>query len=329
MASPVPAVRAPFKRLPFEEVPDQPRVPHRWADATRRDVVIRTAELGACRLAVHEYGAGPPLVLVHGLMTTGYSFRYLLELLGGRWRLIIPDLPGAGASDHPDVYLGPDVLARALVAFLDAVGVRGAPMIGNSMGGYLAMRAAMLDPSAIGRLVDLHSPGVPTARMVALRWALRVLPAWPLVDALVRRDPEAWVHRNVHYYDETLKSREEHREYAAPLTSRAGRRAFYRHLRDALDARAMGQFVRALRAAPFPIPLLLVYAVRDPMVPAVVGKRLHALVPGARFVELDAASHFAHVDAAARFVAACEPFLRTEASGLRPQASGSDPDTEA
>ncbi|HUJ60570.1 MAG TPA: alpha/beta hydrolase [Kofleriaceae bacterium] len=300
---------APFRQLPFEEVPDLPTVPHRWAQTSRRDVAIRTDELGTCRIAVRELGDGPPLVLVHGLMTASYSFRYVLDLLGKTHRLIIPDLPGAGASDHPDVYLGPDVLARALIATLDAVGARGATVIGNSMGGYLCMRAALLDPGAIGRLVNLHSPGVPTARMIALHWALRLLPAWPLLDRLVRRDPERWVHRNVHYYDESLKSREEHREYAAPLRERAGRRTFYRHLRDTLDARELARFVRALRQAPFPIPLLLVYAARDPMVPPSVGRRLRALVPAAGFVELPEASHFAHVDAPARFVAAIEPFL--------------------
>jgi pimeloyl-ACP methyl ester carboxylesterase len=300
---------APFRRLPFEEVPDLPVRPHRWADTTPSEVTIRTAELGEARIAVRSYGAGPPLVLVHGLMTASYSFRYLLELLGDRYRLLMPDLPGAGASDHPDVYLGPDVLARAVIATIDALGVRGAPVIGNSMGGYLCMRAALLDPGAIGRLVNLHSPGVPTARMIALRWALRLLPARLVLDRLVRRDPERWVHRNVHYFDESLKSREEHRVYAAPLATPAGRRAFYRHLRDALDAREMKRFVRRLGAAPFPIPLLLVYATRDPMVPPAVGDRLRALVPDAAFVQLDDASHFAHVDAAPRFVAAIEPFL--------------------
>jgi pimeloyl-ACP methyl ester carboxylesterase len=248
-------------------------------------------------------------VLIHGLMTASYSFRYVLDALSRHHRLIIPDLPGSGASDHPDVYLGPDVLARAIIATLDAVGARGAPVIGNSMGGYICMRAAMIDPHAIGRLVNLHSPGVPTARMIALRWAMRVLPAWPLLDRMVRRDPERWVHRNVHYYDESLKSREEHREFAAPLKTREGRRAFYRHLRDALDAKEMSRFVRALRATPFPIPLLLVYAQRDPVVPPIVGQRLRALVPAAQFIELADASHFAHVDAPERFVAAIEPFL--------------------
>lgn len=301
--------RPPFQQLRFEDVPDLPSVPHRWAEVVRRDVTIRTDELGEVRVAVRELGQGEPLVLIHGFMTSGYSFRYVLDLLAARYRLLIPDLPGAGDSAHPDVFMGPDVLARAIIATIDALDVRGARVVGNSMGGYLAMRAAMLDEGAIGRLVNLHSPGVPTARMHALRWALRLLPSRLIVDRLVRRDPERWVHKNVHYFDETMKSREEHRVYSAPLKTVEGRRTFYRHLRDALDAREMGRFAKALAAKPFPIPLCLVYAARDPMVPAVVGKRLRVLVPEAQFIELEDASHFAHVDAAPRFVASIEPFL--------------------
>jgi pimeloyl-ACP methyl ester carboxylesterase len=302
-------VSVPFRQLPFDAVPDAPRLPHRWADAVRRDVTIRTDDLGTTRIAVHEFGSGPPLVLVHGLMWHGYSFRYMLEPLGARFRLLMPDLPGAGDSECPDVYLGPDVLARALVATVDALGVRGASVIGNSMGGYICMRAALLDPGAFGRLVNEHSPGLPTAKMSALRWALRLLPSWTILDWLVRRDPEKWVHKNVHYFDESLKSREEHRRLAAPLRERAGRRGFYRHLRDALDTREMRRFERALRTTTFPIPLLLVYAERDPLVPPAIGDRLHALVPASQLVKLPDASHFAHVDAAARFVDAVLPFI--------------------
>jgi pimeloyl-ACP methyl ester carboxylesterase len=299
----------PFQQLRFEDVPELPRVPHRWAEATRRDLTITTPELGTCRIAVREFGDGPPLVLVHGLMTAGYSFRYVLPLLGAKYRLLIPDLPGAGHSDQPDVHLGPDVLAKAIVATIDGLGVRGARVIGNSMGGYLSMRAAMLDAGAIGRLVNLHSPGVPTARMTALKIAMRILPSRWLVDRMVRRDPQRWVHTKVHYYDESLKSREEHREYATPLETPAGRKAFYRHMRDGLDVGEMRRFVKALQATAFPIPLCLVYAERDPVVPPIVGDRLHALVPQASFIRLAEASHFAHVDAAVRFVDAVTPFL--------------------
>lgn len=302
---------APFQRLPFDQVPDQPRVPHRWGEATRRDLTIRTEELGELRIAVRELGpaTAPPLLLVHGMGTAGYSWRYALAPLAQRFRLVVPDMPGAGDSDHPDVYLGPDVMARALLAIIAALGIRGAPVIANSMGGYLAMRAALLDPGAMSRLVNLHSPGVPTLKMTALRWVLRLLPSWQVLNWLIGRNPELWVHKNVHYFDEELKSREEHREYARPLRDVAGRRTYYRQLRDTLDTRDMKQFVTALREAPFPIPLLLVYAPSDPIVPAEIGDRLRALIPQAQFVRLATGSHFAHVDAVPDFVAAVMPFL--------------------
>ncbi len=305
----------PFRQLPFEAVPDRPAVAHRWAETTRTDLVIRTDILGEIRIAMREYGEGPPLLLVHGLMTAGYSFRYVLEHLGRHHRLIIPDLPGAGWSGHPDCYLGPDVLACAILAVIEARGIRGCAVVGNSLGGYLCMRAALLDPEAIGRLVNLHSPGVPTGRMQALWWALRLLPSRGMLDWMIRRDPERWVHKDMHYFDESLKSREEHREYAAPLTTPAGRKAFYRHLRDSLDVREMRAFVATLRTTVFPIPLLLVYADRDPVVPPIIGERLLALVPAAELVRIAEASHVAHVDAASRFVDAIADFLaRTHAA---------------
>jgi pimeloyl-ACP methyl ester carboxylesterase len=299
----------PFRQLPFAEVPELPRVPHRWGDVKRRDIEIRTDELGTVRICVRELGDGPPLLLVHGMGTAGYSWRYLLEPLASKFRIVIPDLPGAGDSDCPDVYLGPDVQARAILAIIDALGLRGGPVIGNSMGGYLCMRAALLDTGAIGRLVNLHSPGVPTPKMTALWWALRVLPSWRIVDWMIRRNPERWIHRNVHYSDETIKSREEHREFARPLYRRDGRRTYYRQLRDTLDTRGMKQFVAALREREFPIPLLLVYAPRDPIVPPVVGDRLRALIPNAQFIRLSGGSHFAHVDAVPLFLDAVMPFL--------------------
>ena len=299
----------PFRQLPFDRVPDSPAAPHRWAEATRRDITITAPDHGSLRIAVREYGAGPPLLLVHGMGTTGYSWRYLLEPLGKRFRLVIPDLPGAGDSDHPDAYLGPDVQARVILAIVDALSLRGVPVIANSMGGYLAMRAVLLDPGAFSRLVNLHSPGVPTFKMHALRWAMRLLPSWRIVNFLIARDPERWVHKNVHYFDESLKSREEHRVYAAPLKQRAGRRTYYRQLRDTLDTKHMATFVAELKKRPFPIPLWLVYAPKDPMVPPEVGDRLRELIPNATFVKLRTGSHFAHVDAPAHFLASIEAFL--------------------
>jgi len=303
----------PFEQVPFAAVPERPRLPHAYEQAEVRTVSLDSAPFGPLDVHVRVFGQGPPLALVHGFMTTSYSWRYALRPLGEHFTLYAFDLPGAGRSSKPDASYLPDALADAIGEILGALDLRGAPVIGNSLGGYLCMRLALRDPDAMGRLVNVHSPGLPTARMRLLSTALKLTPgARALIRRLVWRNPEAWVHKNVHYWDESLKSREEHREYAEPLRSPEGVRAFYRMLSETFSVREMKRFERALRAldGAFPIPLRLVYAERDPMVPPIIGRRLEALLPSAEMVWLSEASHFAHVDATDKFVGAVLPFLQ-------------------
>jgi pimeloyl-ACP methyl ester carboxylesterase len=310
----------PFRQLAFEDLPERPRLPHRWAEVETHERELDTESFGRVRTTWRTYGQGEPLLLVHGLMTAGYSWRYVLEPLGAHFQLVIPDLPGSGDTACPDRSYHPDRVADWIGEFAAAVGVRGCRTIGNSLGGYLCMRLALRDPGALGSLVNLHSPGVPLLRLRALRGVMSVPGSHRLLRWLVHRDPERWVHRNVHYYDESLKSREETRVWAAPLRSDDGVRAFGRILRESLDPGEMALFVAGLadrhaRGVPFPVPLLLVYAATDPVVPPWVGERLHAVLPRAGFVRLEQASHFAHVDAVERFVPAVLPFLHRRDMG--------------
>ncbi|MDF2447304.1 MAG: putative hydrolase [Moraxellaceae bacterium] len=303
----------PFEQLPFAEVPDAPRRPHPYFAAEQRQVTVRSAHFGTVKMHVSVYGEGPPLLLLHGLMTASYSFRYVLEPLARHFTLYIPDLLGGGRSDKPRTSYGPDDLARSVGELMRELGIWGAPAIGNSMGGYLLMRLALLEPTAMHRLVNLHSPGLPTARMYALAAVAAVPPAFDgVLAALVARNAERWVHQNVHYHDESLKSREEHREYAGALTSEGGVNGLARHLADTLAVSEMRRFEQKLKTLDrFPVPLLLVYARQDKMVPPVVGERLARLVPDARIEWLEEASHFAHVDAPDAFLRAALPFLTT------------------
>lgn len=295
----------------WEELPDAPRLPHPFFEIPEERLLVRSPHFGDPTLSVRRMGRGAPLLLVHGLMTSSYSFRYVLEPLSKSYEVIVFDLPGAGRSDTPDVPYGAEAMADLVGETIDALGIRGARVVGNSMAGYLCMWLALRRPEAIGRLVNLHSPGLVTPRMVALEAALGWVPgSWRVLDALVRRDPERWAFRNVHYWDETLKSREEAREYGAPLRTAAGRKAFTRYLAETLRASTMRELERRLAATrPFPVPLQLVYARADPMVPPSVGARLSALVPDATMVWLDEGSHFAHVDAPQAFLDAVRPFL--------------------
>src|SRR5258706_6939784 len=162
----MPALR-PFHRGGFAALPAVPRLPHAYERAERLEVLVDSPHFGRVRTHVRAMGEGPPLVLVHGLMTSSYSFRYVLEPLARRFRVYAPDLPGAGRSDAPDVPYTPPALADFIGDLLVALGADGAPMIANSMGGYLAMRLAMRRPASISRLVNLHSPGIATFRNYA------------------------------------------------------------------------------------------------------------------------------------------------------------------
>lgn len=307
----------PFVRLPFAEIPETPRMPHGYARARVDALRMRSEPFGEVDIHVRSWGSGPPLLLIHGLMTSSYSWRYVAEPLAaalGR-RVIAPDLPGAGRSSKPldRPYSGP-AYARWIIELVDALGIRGAPAIGNSLGGYLCMRAALEDHSVFSRLVNLHSPGLPEPRLYALRAALAVPALRSGLAWWIRRSPHRWAHANVHYFDESLKSHEEAREYGDPLATAEGARAFANILGDVLAPADLRAFVGALTARrvagePFPIPLTLVYAREDPMVPPAMGVRLHTEVPSAPLIWLAETSHFAHVDTPEKVLEAVVPFL--------------------
>jgi pimeloyl-ACP methyl ester carboxylesterase len=129
-------------------LPDEPRRPHPYFDAAARELDMTSAHFGRLRIHYREYGRGTePLLLIHGLMTSSYSWRYVLEPLGARFRLIAPDLPGAGRSDKPAARLDAAALAAWIGEFQAALGLSGCLAVGNSLGGFCA--CARRSPSRV------------------------------------------------------------------------------------------------------------------------------------------------------------------------------------
>lgn len=304
----------PYERVPFEALPERPRLPHPFFDLPPREVDVWCALLGDVRTSVRVAGSGPPLLLLHGLMTSGYSWRYVIAPLAERYTVFVPDLPGAGRSTSPGRPLTPEAVSDWLFGLQKALGIVGCRVVANSMGGYLAVHHALRHPTAISRLVVAHAPTRAAPRLWALAVVSRIPGFEALLGALVRRDVERWVWRNVHYWDESLKSREETREYGAPLASDGGLGAFAGYLRDTMDVRGFLRLARVLRSrrehgVDFPVPMLLVYAEGDPLVPAADGRHLARLVPDAGVTWLRDVSHFAHIDRPEVYLGAVGPFL--------------------
>ena len=122
----------------------------------RRGAVIRT----------FEGGEGPPLLLVHGFAGAAWNFTELVPLLPGR-RLIIPDLPGHGASSPlpaPTLTGFADVLAHIFEEqLLDGP----VDVLGHSLGGVVALRLAERHPKLVRRLVLAAAAGISSSTRFA------------------------------------------------------------------------------------------------------------------------------------------------------------------
>jgi pimeloyl-ACP methyl ester carboxylesterase len=274
------------------------------------DVEFDSRPFGRVRLHVRRAGSGPPLLLVHGMMTSSYSWRYVVRELSEHFEIIAPDMPGCGKSPpRPECPHDAASLATLIGELQGTLGIEGCLAIGNSLGGYLCLRLLYEDPKAFSKLVMIHPPYVPSVGMHALKLAFKIPGTRALLKRLVHRDPVAWGFKWVHYYDESLKSLEEARVYGEPLSTDAGVASFARYLTEPVEPSALTKFARELAKKPPDVPVLLLYARTDPIVPASNGLKLAATMPRARFVWLEDTSHFAHVDTPELVLRHAVPFL--------------------
>lgn len=123
-------------------------------------------DLDGRRLAWRALGAGPPLVMVNGYAATAADWdRTLLAALGEAFELICPDNRGVGGSELGEgAEPGIDAMAGDVERLLDAFGLDRAPVLGWSMGGFVAQRLALRAPARVAALVLLSTdPGGPEA----------------------------------------------------------------------------------------------------------------------------------------------------------------------
>jgi 4,5:9,10-diseco-3-hydroxy-5,9,17-trioxoandrosta-1(10),2-diene-4-oate hydrolase len=128
------------------------------------DATSRTTTYDGLDLHYHEAGDGPDtLFLLHGAGpgVSGWSnFAGNLEHYAGQFRTLIVDMPGFGKSAHPAEYDRSYLryAADAVVSLMDELGVGSAHVLGNSLGGSVAVRLVLSHPDRVRRLV-LMGPG--------------------------------------------------------------------------------------------------------------------------------------------------------------------------
>ena len=121
-----------------------------------------------------EAGDGPPLLLLHGLGASAFSWRHNLGPLSRHFKVLAPDLPPHGRSPDPlDGDYRLEALVRGLVDFLDLHSLPKAALIGNSLGGALALLLARNYPERVSALI-LLAPAAALTRLPYILYPLRL-----------------------------------------------------------------------------------------------------------------------------------------------------------
>ncbi|MBN2224112.1 MAG: alpha/beta fold hydrolase [Deltaproteobacteria bacterium] len=166
-----------------------------------------------------------PVILVHGFAATNWCWRHTIPALSGNRWVLSPDLPGFGLSDKPGEFdYSLSGYARFIAALMDEMEIDRAVLVGNSMGGGVAVRAALDYPDRVQKLVLVDSLGYYKREFEAYRFIglpvvrdLVMSAAGPrtigfLLKARVYHDPSA-------VDDETI------RRFAAAYQTENGRKA--------------------------------------------------------------------------------------------------------
>ncbi len=254
-------------------------------------------------------GAGEPVLLLHGLGATKGSFLTTVAALAGEFRTIAVDLPGFGDSYKPlgARYHAP-FFAAAVVELMAALGIDRAHVIGNSMGGRIALELGLRHADKVRKLV-LLAPSLAWRR--ARPWAplvrafnphlglVHVAPRWAIEGIVHRTIPganEGWVRAGV---DEFLR---------AYLTPR-GRVAFYAAARQIYLEEPHGSKGFWTRLATLAPPALFIWGRYDTLVPIGFAAHVRETLPSARHLELEC-GHVPQVERPVETHAAIAAFLR-------------------
>jgi pimeloyl-ACP methyl ester carboxylesterase len=242
--------------------------------------------VGAFRIHTVEAGAGPPLVLIHGLCGSRSWWIRVLPELSRRYRVLIPEIVGFGRTRCPGRMPRMHELADVIARWMEQVGATSAPVVGHSMGGQLAIHLAAHHPGRVPRLVLVDAAGIPRdlgPRSLA-RFAAELVPprSWgdPLFLPIIARD--------------TL--------VAGP---RVVVQALGRILRD--DVRPLLPRVD--------VPTLVIWGEHDMVIPVSHAHELRAGITGARLLVLPGAAHNPMVDRPISFSRAVLAFLAGEDVG--------------
>jgi pimeloyl-ACP methyl ester carboxylesterase len=244
-------------------------------------------------LQILRGGAGPPLLLLHGLGPVEPDAP-VLELLAAHAEILAPTHPGFGHAPRPDDFETVYDLVRLYLDLLDHLSYAKVTLMGLSFGGWLAAEIAATCPHRLDKLVLVGAVGI----KVSDRETPDILDLFNTAPAVVERrrwhDPAKWAPDYDAMSDDALVA--------------------HARNRDALCLYAWDPYMhnpRLKRWLPrIAVPTLALWGASDGVVKPAYGRAYSALIPGARFEVIEAAGHHPEIEQSVAFAERVVAFLR-------------------
>lgn len=227
----------------------------------------------------------PPLLLIHGVAATLYTFNSLIPLLKEHFSIINIDLPGFGRSEKSSSFIYSfQNYAKIVAACIDYFKLENVNIVGHSMGGQIALYTTKLIPEKINKLVLVSSSGYLKRANKAIILCTYLPLFGYFVKHHVHKQEVKDVLKNV-FYDHSLITENHIREFGMPLEEKG----FYTSLKRLLRYREGDLSSEDLIT--IDKPTLLLWGKEDRVVSYTIGERLAKDLPNAKLITYEKAGH--------------------------------------
>jgi 4,5:9,10-diseco-3-hydroxy-5,9,17-trioxoandrosta-1(10),2-diene-4-oate hydrolase len=252
---------------------------------------------------------GTAVILLHGIGSCVETWAFNIGALAQYYRVYALDLVGSGRSDKPPATYSLTNLTEFVKTFMDVLGIDRASLIGNSMGGSIALQFALTYPQRVEQLVLVNSLGL--GREISLSLRLANL---PFVDKLYKptRSSTALFLRQI-VFDPSLIADEWIDLFYEIMTLPGAREALIAQIRAQIGWFGVKPDVYQsilARLHTITIPTLILWGQQDRVLPASHAQVATQRLPNSRLHIFDSCRHWPHLERAEEFNALVLKFLQ-------------------